>query len=62
MEKTKAHRLAGGPDMCPLLFDHNGKKTCSVKLIPCDVYTVYGFCPIYAAWKSSKKFCTVRLE
>ena len=55
-------KTTDAPDICPLLFEKDGVKSCSVKLIPCKIFTVYGFCPIYSTWKASKKFCTVHLE
>lgn len=58
----KQPKSSGTPDICPLVFDKGSKKACSVKLIPCKIYSVYGFCPIYSTWKASKKFCTIHLE
>jgi hypothetical protein len=60
--KKKSSKPTSAPDTCPLLFEKDGVQTCSVKLIPCKIYKVYGFCPIHTTWKNSRKFCAVHLE
>ena len=58
-EKTKPTRT---PEKCPLILDMDGIKKCVVKMTKCDVYEVYGFCPVWKSFQQGNKFCTVQVE